>query len=493
MHVKNVLFLFFMSRMMGTLGFSANAVVANKSVTIQRLTSEMSDCLKDLNYSTDNDLIRNWADLIYGSMVGTSRSFHRVHHVFDISEGLDSIQKLAAYFHDIVYYSIDGGLNQQYHVALLNDTIIEEDGKVYLTSNPLDTDTEMVIDVFGFHHGQILNPYSGMNELLSAIIAIRCCQAVLQPKDLVALAAHIELTIPFRPVDESGRDAPTRLFDRLKGVNDKYKLEMSEDAMVTLVKSAVNLSNCDVGNFASPNHALFLSNTWELFPESNLPLRPIGGNYYVSDYLMALKKMSNFFHNLDPEVIFGSFKADNDELVDLRKKTELARENIRVGLAYMKCKQLGSGVVLAVAILTGGDAPLSEMIGELVDCSGEDGCKVSSELDKLVDGLNIYGDLSIDEKVFRLLRDGREKKTTFDIKTSPISARLYASIGNNDLENFLNFVQFPMDKSCAEQLLKSIPRGVRHDVMSTCSRISETRKDAILNLMNDLEDVRQVR
>lgn len=468
--------------MIGALGF------ANKSVTVQRLASEMNDCLKDLKHFADNDIVQSWADLVYGSMVGTSRSFHRVDHVFDISEGLNSIQKFAAYFHDIVYYSIDGGLNQQYHVAFLNDTIREEDRHVYLTSHRLDRNTEMVIDVFGCHHGQLLNPYSGLNELLSAIIAIRCCQAVLDIKDLVAIAAHIELTIPFRSVDENGRDPAMKLFERLSKVNDKYELEMSEETMVDIVKSAVQLSNCDVGNFASTNHALFLSNTWDLFPESNLPLRFTGGNYNISDYLMALKKMSNFLLNLDPDVIYGSFRATDNEVADIRKKTELARENIRVGLAYMKCKQLGSGVVLAVAILTGGDAPFPEMIGELVDCDGEDGCKLSSDLERLLVDLSIQPNLIIDEKVFELLRYGREKKSMFDIKTSPISARLYASIGDNGLDECLKFVQLPLDKDNAKNLLKSIPRDTRNDVLSSFSRISKVRKNLILNLMNDLED-----
>jgi hypothetical protein len=476
-----------MSKMIGTVGFSAN-VIANKSATIQRLTSEMNDCLKDLNRSADSDVVQSWADLIYGSMIGTSRSFHRVQHVFDISEGLDSIQKIAAYFHDIVYYSIDGGLNEKYHVEFLNDTIREENGEVYLTLDRLDMNTEMVFELFGCHHGQLLNQYSGLNELLSAIIAIRCCQEVLDPKDLIAIASHIELTIPFRSVDENGHDPPMRLFERLKVLNDKYNLKLSEETMGNIVKSAVELSNSDVGNFGSANHALFLSNTWDLFPESNLPLRPAGGNYNISDYLMALKKMSNFFLNLNPDVIFGSFHAADDELTDLRKKTDLARENIRVGLAYMKCKQLGSGTLLAVATLTGGDVPLSEMIGELVDCDGEDGCRLSSELDRLLLGLNVEPSLSIDKKVLELLRDGRERKSKFDIKTSPVSSRLYASVCDIGLERCLKFVQVPMDEENAKNLLKSIPRETRNDIMFTCSRISQTRKNLILNLMSDLED-----
>lgn len=125
--------------------------------------------LPPLDLATQEEI----AYMIYNSMEAPTRTFHNYEHLVDLAKGSDPIQASAIAFHDIVYYSIDGGLSeaQQKH---LNDVIVEnKDGSILITTQKLDKGTEMVMDVFGFKYGQTLNPYAGMNEFLSAVIACR--------------------------------------------------------------------------------------------------------------------------------------------------------------------------------------------------------------------------------------------------------------------------------------------------------------------------------
>ena len=86
--------------------------------------------------------------------------------------------------------------------------------------------------------------------------------------------------------------------------------------------------------------------------------------FRISDFSLALKKMTEFFQFLDPAVIYLSFRdPENEHLI--ARKTELARTNIEVAIRYMYCERLSIAVVAAIAELSGGDAPLSLSLGDL--------------------------------------------------------------------------------------------------------------------------------
>ena len=93
-----------------------------KQTTLQRLSSNLEGAVSSLlTSSTVSDrLIEEWSVLIYDSMSAPSRTFHCLDHLWDITSPNDAdpaafdgdaIQTIAAYFHDVVYYTIDGGLS----------------------------------------------------------------------------------------------------------------------------------------------------------------------------------------------------------------------------------------------------------------------------------------------------------------------------------------------------------------------------------------------
>ena len=460
-----------------------------KYTVLQKLVVEMRESLSHFDDDTDVDAdnnggssdgdksaivlddaeLENWAILIYESMSAPSRTFHGVSHCYDISHGADPIQKVSAFFHDVIYYSIDGGLSPAQEKVLHG--LVEEnpdDKAVSVCEGAFDEPTLLVMDIFGFKPGQTLNPFSGLNEFLSAALAVRCLKDTLSLTHLAKIAACIEATIPFRAPDEDGKTCTDHLFERLKEANVTYKMGMSQKELVEATQRAADLANRDVANFAVCDRAAFLSNTWNLLPESNISLRHTQ-SFRIGDFTLALKKMSGFFTFLKPENIYTSFenKPTTEELADM---AERARLNIEVSNIYMHCKLLSISVLYALAELTGGDAPIALFLGDLPTSKS-----ISPAIEDYIALLPPAKGVELDMRVFKLLRDGRDGESQFDIKNSPLAAYLYALMGDKDMEEALKLAVYPMTPDDATKLLDAIPPQAVVKIALSCAKICLTR------------------
>ena len=47
--------------------------------------------------------------LVFQAMTSRSREYHGLSHIFNVAEGLPALARLAAIYHDIVYFHVDGG------------------------------------------------------------------------------------------------------------------------------------------------------------------------------------------------------------------------------------------------------------------------------------------------------------------------------------------------------------------------------------------------
>ena len=442
---------------------------------MQRLVMEMKDCIFMLeNTLAPEDRLEEWACVVYESMSASSRTFHGVQHVFDMAEEADEVQKLAAYFHDCIYYNIDGGLSNV-QKKFLNDIIVESDEGVFLTKDKLEEDVELVTEVFGFEAGQKLNPFKGLNEYLSAVLAVRCFAKLLSQRYQCEVAACIEATIPFRDGDPM-----EELYQRLVKVNEKYNLNMSDAELEVTTKRAADFSNRDVYNFSLANRAVFLSNTWNLLPESNINLRH-AQVFRISDFAFALQKMTGFFSTLKAETIFTSFRnqPSNETIDDLTQK---ARENIEIALTYMNCKRLSIAVLAAFAELTGGDAPVAMFLGDLPDAN-----YISPSIEDMIRIRKKKKGVELDDRVLALLKEGRESESKFDIKNSPCAALLYANMGDEGLEESLKHVVHPMDEEHAKALLLSLPKSCVTEIGLACCHIAITRSHAMRSIVEKIQ------
>lgn len=489
---------------------------------IARLILVMQDCLAKLEAPNDDPFqLEQMAILIHESMSSSSRNYHSVQHVFDISKDLtDPLAILAALYHDVIYYNIDGGLSPSQAKILLRNYQgnsggdgggdgdggrqcsnnlqlpvhdIHPDRVVLHTSTssdgPEDVLLNMVEAIFGFTAGQGVSFQMGLNEFLSAVIAVRCLESTLTTPQLAQIACCIEATIPFRPRDvNTGQTPMERLFDRMVHVNQDFQLGLTEYEVVESVQRAALLSNQDISNFGTKDRNWFLDNTWSLLPETNESLRH-QYLYTVKEFQQAVYKMNGFFNFLQPELVFSSFR-DIPPPEHMAECVAECRRNLQVGKKYVGAKLLAISVLAAFCELTGGDAPMSLFMGDLPSRH-----HVSQRLEDSLPHIPVEKvDTGFcDRDVYSILYMGRRTETSFDIRQSPMAAYLYASLGDEGLQRVLTgpfgAALYPMTRDVALQLITILPRDAVTKIAQNMATVAVSRSARILQVIADLPDV----
>jgi hypothetical protein len=445
---------------------------------IGRLIVGMLDCLHKLGAYPTNQQVEIWAIFIHESMSTSSRNYHSVKHVFDLTEQWDNpIGVLSAYFHDCIYYHVDGGLSSCQNV-ILRDVLERTGDQLLLKSDPNDDLFTMCLLIFGFNQGQDMSSTTGLNEFLSALTACRHLKVVLGKRELAQIACCIEATIPFRP-EIDGKTSLDRLYDRMVITNSKCQLGLTDEELVEAVQRAALLSNRDLGNFGSSDRAYFLDNTWSLLPELNKSLRH-QFCYTVAEFQEAVVKMNGFLSFLQPPMIFGSFRGVPSAQV-IESLESHASRNLEIGRIYVAAKVLALSLLAAFAVLTGGDAPISLFLGDLPSRH-----RVSRQLE---DALPQQGPTEqCDIETYDILAKGRKSETSFDIRQSPLAAYLYSCMGTDGImaaSKSLNV--YPMTPDIAHALLRTLPRDVVVHVARNMAKVALSRQDLILKLVDDIE------
>ena len=171
---------------------------------------------------------------------------------------------------------MDGGLPAAAATVLEPLIVYDSSARQYSVQETNDRDMTLLNAVFGFAAGQALGPFGGLNEYLSAMLAVTQLHAFLSHVQLLQVAMCIEATIPFRKPDAAGREWSDRLFERSLQYAQDHALGLSEADITAAVHRAVKLANSDVGGFSAVDTKFFLRNTWNLLPESNPNLRKPG-------------------------------------------------------------------------------------------------------------------------------------------------------------------------------------------------------------------------
>jgi len=469
-------------RAMSSLKFTASCRLGSKHTYISKLIVGLRDNLGDLGSSASNADLEMWAIFIHDSMCTSSRNYHSVQHVFDISLGSeDPILILSAFFHDVIYWHVDGSFSSLQAHFLDGIFSVDEGGESVVTLTGASDDKLMAVvqSIFGFTAGQKLTPMTGLNEFLSAVIAARVLKDTLDMKLLIDIVVCIEATIPFRAHTEKGSPSDL-LYVRLVETNEQLDLGLTDDDCVKAVHRAVQLSNRDVGNFCSKDRIWFLDNTWRLLPETNKKLRQ-QNVYTAREFHYAVFKMSGFFGFMKPDIVFCQFKGlPTDEEITIME--DECRINLQVGKTYVRAKLLAASIVVAFAELTGGDASMSLFVGDLPS-------RVHTSVNlmpKQKMPVHRNDDVEMDITVFNILNDGRAAETSFDIKESPLAAYLYRNLGDEGLNKALDRKIFPMGKEEAFDLLCNMPRVLIQTVADNMARVAVTRKEKIYSVLDSL-------
>ncbi len=442
---------------------------------IAQLIERFERALAAMGLGATHAEVERWAVLIHRSMNLGRRKFHTTAHVLAVTRDLPALPTLAGLFHDLVYVQVDDGFPIQV-AGRLSELARQVQGGWELTPEVGRGLPSLVAEIFGVSPGQVLGPFTGLNELLSACVAVEALGGTLAPADLARVAASIEATVPFRGPDERGRDPFERLEERLGAVVRSRGLELERRDVEHCIDEALQLANADVVNFADSDPGRFLTNTWTLLPETNRSL--IGfGVYSVIEYRQSLQRMASFLHQIDPAVIFHR-RGARPAAAEFARMVEQARYNVDIARRYLGVKLYAIALVEAFARLTGGDAPIALFLGDVP----AEGVAIRRAEDLLPER-PATTTAATDAVLLALLQVGRASPSHFDMQNSPLSSYLYRALGERRIEAGIERSHAMFEgRTGARELLDTLEPEMRADLGRAFAAMVPTRRAALLEL-----------
>ncbi len=431
---------------------------------VHRIIHALQTAVQGLGLGVPSLFIERWGVAIHQALSSRAREFHTHQHVLDLIVDADPIETIAALYHDIVYVQVDLGVPPHYNEILGPLISREKDGWRILPHAATDPTAKLCLDVFGHQAGQVLTPYNGLNELASGLVACKEMEGVFSQEQQLALAACIEATIPFRSGDKL-------VLDQRLG-----SLGVSIDKRTEMIRRATRLANNDVGNFAEKDPGRFLDNTWKLLPETN-PTLHTPNTYTVNEYRVALLKMEGFLASLSAERVFR-MQAGEPSPEEHKRRVDAAARNIALAVRYMRCKLFSTAVVEALAMESGGDAPLDLFMGGIGDHNGER----MRRIEQFLPALGTPAE-PIDLVLQGLLDGGRLNASGFDLSPSPLASFLHITLGERVMmEGVTTARDWWAGRITARAFLDKQPFHTTAAIARAAANISDTRHELLLGL-----------
>jgi hypothetical protein len=446
---------------------------------INRIIQLFTHAFSSLGVQVPMAQIERLAMTVHHGMEYGQRVYHTSPHVLDICRDMKPHQVLAGLFHDIVYYQLDGGLPPHAELMLKRAVHVTPQSLKLRRIDREDHELAACAHIFGFSEDQELPLYGGLNEFLSALVAVRLLSPYLPPADLLPIIACIEQTVPFRGHPPGGTSSSETLAERLRQAAAHWHLALADSAVDRMVRDAVILANRDVSGFAVDDPSLFLSATWLLIEESNAPLSVVGV-YSIQDYRKALQRMEGFLASLNPENIFHHYQGypDAEALAGL---TERSRINLAFSVDYLGAKLASIAVVEALALATGGDAPVSMLLGDIADCEGKRPDRIEDFLSFLPPGPDV------DLHLLAVLEKGRSRSSSSDLTASPLTAYLYRALGHDGLVSLGREARRMFGGELTPvEFLQRLPVEPVRAITEGCTRIALSRAHALQALRSTL-------
>ncbi len=436
---------------------------------VHEIVNALWRALHQLGSRVETTEIEHWGFAIHAALSAPGREFHNHEHVIAIANNsADSLEVIAALYHDAVYMQVDQGPPRSMR-GELERALVPADGGWRVPASAGESEcTADVLAVFGRRVGDLVTGTSGLNELASAFVGCIQMEKALDRHQRIAIAACIEQTIPFRadPVNE--------LRDRLVG------LGLAGSELDELLRRAVRVGNRDVENFADNEPARFLDNTWKLLPESNPALHhPMV--YTVRDYRTALQKMEVFLAQLPADRVFHAWGDEPPPQVHARRVARTAG-NLQLAVRYLRAKLYSIALVEALAEITGGDVPLDYFMGGAKTVGRTDARRIEHYLPTLGSASDL------DPPLQRLLAEGRASESSFDTKPSPVGAFLHATVGEAAVMKGVELAKrWWAGAGDATSFLASQPAKPVAAIARAAANIIETRRDRLFALAERLD------
>jgi hypothetical protein len=450
---------------------------------INRFIKHLHAAFEGLRANVPMSSIETMAVLVHSAMESPRRRYHCSEHALYLCEGMSPRQVLAAVFHDLVYYQLDDGFPAGVKHFLTPLVSKQRDDLVLLKVSDQDCSMQLCFQIFGFRAGQVLPLFRGMNEFLSAAVAVRLLEPYLALADLIAVVACIEATIPFRAPRADGQDCCGLLALRVREQACLH-LGLSEDAEIgaytdAVMCDAITIANRDVGGFAEPSPAKFVSATWLLIEESNAPLAAVGV-YTLRDYREALSRMQIFLQGLLPERVFHHY-AGFPQADEFERLTTAAAANIAFALSFLQLKITSISIIEALALETGGNCPVSMFLGDIRSAIGIP--------ERVEDYLPRGPDTpDLDAQILQVLEKGRPEDSRNDLTISPLTAYVYRCQGlASSATAFAHAQGMARGALPPAQFLATLPPDMRGNVIDACAQIAISRRDKLVLLKARLQ------
>lgn len=447
-----------------------------RTSTINRLITTLADAFAALGKDVPLAEAERLAIQIHRAMDSPRRAYHTSRHVLDVCAGGSPLAVLAALYHDVVYIQLDGGFPAEMQDFL--GAYIRQAGEHFELHLPATADlpTRLCALVFGHADGAALRPLAGLNEFASALVAARCLARWLSPPELLGVIACIEATIPFRGPDAAGRTVGAALRERLADAAERCGIELAPGQLETQVADALAMADRDVAGFAEADPAVFLANTWLLIEESNAALVAVGV-YTVQDYRRALARMEGFLSILDPGSLFHG-PAPAGAAGDPR--LQAARHNIEFARRYLAGKLVAVAIVEALALETGGDCPVSMLLGDIAQ-----GPAAPLRIEDLLPAIDDHPD--VDAALLAVFDQGRRAPSLRDLTHSPLTAYVYRHLGEHAmLATFARARAMFAGTLAPHAFLDALPAALRAAIIAGCADIACSRRAQLLALYDPL-------
>jgi hypothetical protein len=318
-----------------------------------------------------------------------------------------------------------------------------------------------------------------MNEFLSAVVATRSLEPYLDARDLVAIVACIEATVPFRLPNERGESSLHLLSERVGEVNTTLGLDLAGRELDEIVRDAAVIGNRDVASFSEPDPSHFLSTTWLLIEESNAQLAEVG-IYSLVEYREALSRMEKFLSHLNPNSIFHNHPGllSDAEFEDLRRA---AKRNLEFASRYLGMKLVSVAMVESLAKESGGDCPVSMLLGDMQSPFGK-----PSRIEDLI--VKTPSDSAkVDPQMLVVLEGGRSRDMAVDLSASPLTAIIYKTLGEDGMDAALKLAQkMFVNEISAGEFLRSLDGGMVRRLAEGCAKMAPSRRNRLLKLASTL-------
>ncbi len=100
--------------------------------TLQKIIYALDNVFDELQVKIEPPVLETIAITVHKAMTLRTRSFHSLDHIFLLADKKKPVHALAAFFHDIVYYQADHGIQPEI-LPFIGSYIEEKTGCIFIT------------------------------------------------------------------------------------------------------------------------------------------------------------------------------------------------------------------------------------------------------------------------------------------------------------------------------------------------------------------------